>query len=103
MDRTLRTIGILASGVALVAAAVFDAPEPRAALSPMGWLHFGLPIYLYVFSQCWIDEGRARERSARRLRGDDLPRPPSHDAASSPAHEAPDGARTGDRPHTPEP
>ncbi|WP_437587341.1 hypothetical protein [Sorangium sp. So ce1000] len=71
MDRTLRTIGILASGVALVAAAVFDAPEPRAALSPMGWLHFGLPIYLYVYSQCWLDEGRARERRAHGLRDEE--------------------------------
>ncbi|XXY53341.1 hypothetical protein WME91_19615 [Sorangium sp. So ce269] len=65
MGKVLRAAGIVASGVALVAAAMFDAPVPRGTLSPVGWLHIGLPLYLYVFSQCWLEEGRARERRAR--------------------------------------
>ncbi|AUX43286.1 uncharacterized protein SOCE26_047300 [Sorangium cellulosum] len=68
MNKVPRTIGILVSGAALAAAAAFDAPVPRGSLSPVGWLHVGLPLYLYVFAQCWLDEGRARERAARGLR-----------------------------------
>jgi hypothetical protein len=70
MDRALRTIGILTSGVAIVAAAWLDAPTP-AALSSVGWLRAGLPIYLYVFARCWLAEGRARERRARGLRDEE--------------------------------
>ncbi|AGP38190.1 hypothetical protein BE04_18315 [Sorangium cellulosum] len=70
MASTLRTIGILASGVAIVAATAMDRPDPLAPLSPVGWLHIGLPLYLYVFAQCWIDEGRARERRARGIEED---------------------------------
>lgn len=65
MGRTLRTIGILTSGVAIVAAAWLGAPVPPGPLSPVGWLRAGLPLYLYVFAQCWLSEGRARERRAR--------------------------------------
>ncbi|AUX37506.1 uncharacterized protein SOCE836_097310 [Sorangium cellulosum] len=94
MGRTLRTIGILASGAAVVAAAWLDAPAPLGPLSPMGWLRAGLPVYLYVFAQCWLSEGRARERRARGFRGDDQPgSPPGHPPASSPAHEPTDDVR----------
>lgn len=67
MDRGLRIIGILVSGVAIVAATWFDAPT-AGALSSTGWLRAGVPVYLYVFAQCWLAEGRARERRARGLR-----------------------------------
>ncbi|WP_438025242.1 hypothetical protein [Sorangium sp. So ce233] len=66
MDRALRTIGILASGAASVAAAWLDAPA-SGALWSVGWLRAGLPVYLYVFARCWLAEGRARERRARGL------------------------------------
>ncbi|XYI03006.1 hypothetical protein ACMHYB_25925 [Sorangium sp. So ce1128] len=46
MNKVPRTIGILDSGAALAAAATFDAPVPRDSLSPVGWLHVGLPLYL---------------------------------------------------------
>ncbi|XYI02952.1 hypothetical protein ACMHYB_25640 [Sorangium sp. So ce1128] len=65
MAKVLRTIGILTSGIAIVAAAWLDAPDPRGPLSPVGWLHAGLPVALYIFAQCWLDEGRSRERRAR--------------------------------------
>ncbi|WP_437709424.1 hypothetical protein WMF45_33785 [Sorangium sp. So ce448] len=68
MSKELRTIGILASGVAIVAAAWLDAPVPEGTFPPLGWLRAGLPVYLYIFGQCWLAEGRARERRARGLR-----------------------------------
>ncbi|WP_437596826.1 hypothetical protein WMF28_30055 [Sorangium sp. So ce590] len=96
MDRTLRTIGILASGMAIVAATVLDRPDPLTPLSPVGWLHIGLPLYLYVFSQCWMDEGRARARGARGFGNDQPPgRSPEHDPTSSPPDEPTDGTRPG--------
>ncbi|WP_437516377.1 hypothetical protein [Sorangium sp. So ce1099] len=67
MGKVLRTVGILVSGVAIVAAAWFGAPIHQGSLSLVGLLRLGLPVFLYVFAQCWLEEGRARERRVRGL------------------------------------
>ncbi|AUX43447.1 uncharacterized protein SOCE26_048950 [Sorangium cellulosum] len=62
-----RTLGIFASGGALIAAALSAPPEPGG----YSWVHLGLPLALFVYARCWLDEGRARERRARGLGDED--------------------------------
>ncbi|WP_437599816.1 hypothetical protein [Sorangium sp. So ce590] len=70
MHKIPRTIGIFISGAALIAAALTTPSEARG----YSWgdiAHLGLPLALFVYARCWLDEGRARERRARGVPDED--------------------------------
>ncbi|XYH99710.1 hypothetical protein ACMHYB_08095 [Sorangium sp. So ce1128] len=60
-------MGIFVSGGALIAAALTSPSEARG-YSWVDLVHLGLPLALFVYARCWLDEGRARERRARGVR-----------------------------------
>ncbi|KYF64638.1 hypothetical protein BE11_21550 [Sorangium cellulosum] len=67
MHKIPRTLGIVASGGALIAAAL-TTPSEAPGYSWGDLAHLGLPLALFLYARCWLDEGRARERAARGVR-----------------------------------
>lgn len=66
MHKIPRTVGIFASGGALIAAALTTPSEaPGSSWAWADLAHLALPLSLFVYARCWLDEGRARERRAR--------------------------------------